>query len=325
MLFTPKVLRYDKLKEPEVINLLGAGWDNRWRYIKQGSVEVKLSLFCSPRVQLSYVRYNNAIMIDGTPPKGSVMVSLVRTDGVSSFQNRKLNEDELVIVRYGEEINYLANDINEIYTIVIEESFFDRLFFRYFNLELNDVRCNYRVSIDRDRVDDFIINIERWLLYFDNGDSPKVTADVVKTIEEDILEPLFRAFKRDGVKYGRDRFNMSKIITKIEENINNIYSISDLVDELGVNARTLQYNFKTHLGITAKQYLHTLRLNAIRDELLTSDGRGTTISSVALKYSFFHHSHFTFEYKKLFGETPSDTLMKDRVVKVPKSSKVIDR
>jgi AraC family ethanolamine operon transcriptional activator len=32
------------------------------------------------------------------------------------------------------------------------------------------------------------------------------------------------------------------------------------------------------------------------------------ISDVALKYGFFHPSHFSQDYKKMFGETPTQTL-----------------
>jgi AraC-like DNA-binding protein len=34
------------------------------------------------------------------------------------------------------------------------------------------------------------------------------------------------------------------------------------------------------------------------------------ISDIALKYGFFHPSHFTQEYKKLFGKTPTETLIR---------------
>ena len=60
--------------------------------------------------------------------------------------------------------------------------------------------------------------------------------------------------------------------------------------------------------MTPKKFLQQLRLNAIKKELLASTTKNTIISDIAFKYKFLHMSHFTSEYKKLFGQTPSSTL-----------------
>jgi AraC-like DNA-binding protein len=44
--------------------------------------------------------------------------------------------------------------------------------------------------------------------------------------------------------------------------------------------------------------------------LLAADGRTTTVSEIALKWGFYHMGRFAIRYKALFGESPSQTLVR---------------
>ena len=70
----------------------------------------------------------------------------------------------------------------------------------------------------------------------------------------------------------------------------------------------MHQSFKTDYGITPKKYLQNLRLNAIHKELFLAYPKAVTIIDLAQKYNFFHMGHFSQEYKKIFGQTPSQTL-----------------
>jgi transcriptional regulator GlxA family with amidase domain len=62
---------------------------------------------------------------------------------------------------------------------------------------------------------------------------------------------------------------------------------------------------------TPKAYLKTLRLNAARRDLL-GGGPRTTVTDVALEWGFLHFGWFSQDYRRLFGETPSQTLLRGR-------------
>ncbi len=82
--------------------------------------------------------------------------------------------------------------------------------------------------------------------------------------------------------------------------------------ELNISERQLYNAFKKLYGITPKRFLQNLRLNAVKQELLDGERGKLRISDVAYTCGFNHMSHFTSEYKKLFGCTPSSTLSKKR-------------
>jgi len=307
-LFTPQVLVFDAFKDLEIINAVSQGWQNRWSYLKKGGTKARLWVFTTPRMQFSWVGYDNGIMIESSPPLGSVQVSFVRTKGVCNSHHKRVEKYELIIVKGGEEANYIASDVNEIFSLVFEQNFFEQTFYQYFTRHLEQMRSDYRLEIREEGLDDFILQMQNWLAYFQKEDNPKLTMEIFLRIEENIVDELFALIRVNDMKKRKQRCDTVRARKILEANVENIYTISDLVEELDIGARTLQNSFKEYVGISAKQYLQTLRLNAIREELRLSDPKHRTVSDIASKYGFFHPSHFTQEYRKFFGETPSQTL-----------------
>ena len=90
-------------------------------------------------------------------------------------------------------------------------------------------------------------------------------------------------------------------------------AILDIARELDVSARTMQLAFRHARGVTAREALTRIRLEAVRASLLAS-GDDIRISDVALDEGFTHLGRFSGLYRKTYGETPSETLqMKKRL------------
>lgn len=83
---------------------------------------------------------------------------------------------------------------------------------------------------------------------------------------------------------------------------------NELLAELsGISLRTLYNSFQKYRGVSPMRYLRELRMEKVRSELLdTSKLRNVT--SVATRWGFFELGRFAAEYKKRYGESPSDTL-----------------
>ena len=88
-------------------------------------------------------------------------------------------------------------------------------------------------------------------------------------------------------------------------------TIADLCAALGASQRTLHEAFREQFDATPKAYLKVLRLKAARRDLL--DGaEGLRVTDVALDYAFLHFGWFSQDYRRLFGETPHETLLRGR-------------
>ncbi|WP_375057480.1 AraC family transcriptional regulator [Zobellella sp. DQSA1] len=79
-----------------------------------------------------------------------------------------------------------------------------------------------------------------------------------------------------------------------------------LAELAGVSLRTLYAGFKNFRQVTPMEYLRSIRLQRVREEL-THDQGSRSITEIATYWGFGHMGRFSAEYKKLFGEHPSET------------------
>ena len=84
-------------------------------------------------------------------------------------------------------------------------------------------------------------------------------------------------------------------------------TVNDLCEMTGASWSTLERAFKQEFGVGPKAYIKIRRLNAVRNEII-SLGPGTRIHQVANRWGFWHMGSFAADYRKQFGELPSDTL-----------------
>jgi AraC family ethanolamine operon transcriptional activator len=85
-------------------------------------------------------------------------------------------------------------------------------------------------------------------------------------------------------------------------------SIPQLCRAFHVSRRTLQYAFQEVCSVSPAAYLRILRLNGVRRALRAPERSFLDVQDLAAQWGFWHPSQFACDYKKLFGERPSDTL-----------------
>jgi AraC family ethanolamine operon transcriptional activator len=84
-------------------------------------------------------------------------------------------------------------------------------------------------------------------------------------------------------------------------------SLQDVYQHIGVSRRNLHYAFDAVMGISPGQYLRSLRLNAARRDIKRWNPADHSLADIAARWGFWHPSHFAADYKRRFGELPSDT------------------
>jgi AraC family ethanolamine operon transcriptional activator len=87
-----------------------------------------------------------------------------------------------------------------------------------------------------------------------------------------------------------------------------VITVPQLCERLHVSRRTLQYCFEDVLDISPMQYLRVIRLNGARRHLRENLSDARTVRDVAADWGFWHFSQFSSDYRKLFGQSPSESL-----------------
>ncbi len=91
-------------------------------------------------------------------------------------------------------------------------------------------------------------------------------------------------------------------------NVRQPFSVRELGAATGCSERVLQYLFRDVYGMSPQQWFRAIKLNEVRRELRAGIPQGTRVTEVAIRYGFMHLGRFSAEYRRLFGEAPSQTL-----------------
>jgi AraC-like DNA-binding protein len=106
--------------------------------------------------------------------------------------------------------------------------------------------------------------------------------------------------------------NISRKVATAEEylrsRLDKSVSRADLAAAAGVSIRTLSRAFSERRGIGPMGFLRRLRTEAAYRDLLGAEPDLISVTAVAHKYGFNHLGKFAVDYKRLFRESPSETL-----------------
>ena len=83
---------------------------------------------------------------------------------------------------------------------------------------------------------------------------------------------------------------------------------------LAVSERTLRKAFQKSRGLPPCRRLRMLRLSGARQGLLLARSRCVTVTEIATSFGFVELGRFSVEYRKMFGESPSETLGRRSVI-----------
>jgi AraC-like DNA-binding protein len=113
---------------------------------------------------------------------------------------------------------------------------------------------------------------------------------------------------------GHDPRGLARIVARarafIHEHLDQPLSVEKIASAAATSHRTLHRAFHIVLDETPYSYVQKLRLNRIRHELVTDAEAACTITMVAHRWNIAEMGRFAAWYRDLFGELPSQTLMR---------------
>ncbi len=148
----------------------------------------------------------------------------------------------------------------------------------------------------------------------------------VRKLEDDIITLLLQAQPHNYTRLlnrQRDarRYQLDTAEQFMRANAHLPLSLGDICKAAGINARTLQHTFQHKRGCTPMQFLRNIRMQEVRTGLLRATA-GASVSGEASRWGFLHFGRFSNEYRRQYGELPSETLRRARrAVPVPDERK----
>jgi len=134
-------------------------------------------------------------------------------------------------------------------------------------------------------------------------------------IQADLIaacRPIVSGNPPPSVSAGRPRIPRPETIRIVRETLerfrDEVLSMADLAAAADVSERTLRNVFLDQYGVPPLRYLTLHRLHQVRAALRVSEPEATTVTAMAARFGFWHAGPFAAEYRRLFGEPPSQTL-----------------
>ena len=100
--------------------------------------------------------------------------------------------------------------------------------------------------------------------------------------------------------------HVDRAIEYMQAHLHQPITIEEIAAAANVGIRTLQLSFRQWRMTTPMTYLHELRMTEARRDLLAQPP-SLSVAEIARKWGFAHLGRFAIDYKRQFGESPSET------------------
>ncbi|MCO4022248.1 AraC family transcriptional regulator [Pseudomonas aeruginosa] len=161
---------------------------------------------------------------------------------------------------------------------------------------------------------------ERWLASVGmlkqllNPETPSALKAILLPRAEELLmlqllaEPLYEAGERHR-RCPPSSFApayLKRALAFIDEHASQPLTLGEIANAACCIIRTLQRVFQNWLDIGVMQHVREVRLQRVREALL-EEGRQASITEIAIQWGFSHLGQFAADYRKKYGELPSET------------------
>jgi AraC family transcriptional regulator len=94
---------------------------------------------------------------------------------------------------------------------------------------------------------------------------------------------------------------ISRALALMESSIDLALGVNELAEAAQLSARCFARRFQQELGVSATEYLRSLRLGRVAKQLILSD---EPVAKVAVDNGFYDAAHLSREFKRRFGRSP---------------------
>jgi len=107
--------------------------------------------------------------------------------------------------------------------------------------------------------------------------------------------------------------DIKRAIDYIEANLGGAIGLPEIAAAAGVPGRTLLQHFREFKGTSPMRYLRTARYERVREALRRAEPE-ESVTEIAGRWGFGHLGRFSVEYRRRFGEPPSQTLRRRKTM-----------
>lgn len=297
--------------DPDEMSSYSTKWGCEYFQISRGKFNGALKAAHTGTLQIAKATWTSSIMITGDVPVNSIVFTMPNRNTPPIFHNENLYSTELAVIRYGDEIDFLSKNPQDMFVVSIDKELINRYSVALLGKEIDNIQINSNRLKIKDRLSQMELRDlwEETINLILSSDLDLSDIDVANKIEEDMIRSILCNSAPSDSKATRAERHLAAKLAKqyICENSKKQISILDICETVGATERTLYLGFGELYGLTPKAFLKYLRLHHARKDFLRAEP-GSTVTNVAYKWKFYHLSRFARYYYEVFKEYPSETL-----------------
>lgn len=285
------------------------GWQQTYDQLSEGQTHTYLRHLTGERFQVFQETLDKRVTQRGLAPAGRLCLAMsLGSEHTGIFQGQSLGSDHVSLLRSGEEFFVQAAEGMRLLAITVDLGRFARIAAReMLDDQLRRLADHSVLKVPGARLGRVRLQLQSLLNHSADG-------VVEQWAEHQVLEAIVDLLGQ-GEEVSRSRRGNSAVdaylVRRCQERViecpDEPCGILDLCEELKVSRRTLQSSFRACTGMRPVEYLRAVRLNEVRRRLRDDTGPKLSVARVANDLGFAHLGHFSVEYKRLFGEQPSQT------------------
>lgn len=157
-------------------------------------------------------------------------------------------------------------------------------------------------------------SIEMAARHFRQAQSPLDHAGVAARLEEFMIHALLHGQPHNyqdviaGERWTASPKQVRRAEAHMRAHAEEPLRLVQIAAAAGCSIRALQLAFRTFRDTTPMAMLRQLRLDGVHAALSQSEPEATTVTAVAARFGFYNAHRFVQDYRKSFGQSPSETL-----------------
>ena len=256
--------------------------------------------------ELSHHKYGLQLGGFGTTPRHSFSILVPEGPVPISVCGRKVTQGELLIIRPGDEVDFVLPTGATFFDLHMEQCAVRDIFSRA-KMNFDDTQIAQLLPGDWQT----LFRLLRSCLYDSECENASADTSVSAQLTEATIGCVLKASgHRDRAMIGRsEQGRIARLAREwMHATLDRPVTTPQLCEVTGSKARTLQMAFKDRFGISPVAYHRTIRLHAARSDLMSTEKDTNSVTKIASTRGFAHLGRFAVDYRRLFGESPSETL-----------------
>lgn len=292
------------------------GWDTEPTQLTSGELLVRWDQLVFDDMTISRLRTNLKI-VDRTAYQAG-HVGFVICLGAKTFCGQSVEAGSLVLFGPGREYRNLLSEDWESFEISMSSELFRSLSFASEVVRRIAIGPEHSVlPLSPHLISAFRSWSANFLAPFRSEPSLAGESYWTEAIREHTHRLLTQVFIENGCKTRPSKHVpgwslAARAMDYVDHHENERLTTQQVSQAMGCTSRNIQIAFQKALGITPFQYALARRLHRARADLLLPTKGASIVTRTATQHGFLNFGRFSYHYRRLFGELPTDTVARAR-------------